>query len=126
GVIGESESMYRRIVTSLLVPVFLLTQLVSAGDRHCPAPPAGHDGTPHVHLRILSVTSSETPAHCHDEDDDPNGTDRMTAHMPAPGHDDDALYVPTASAIAFSGGRASKGNSFDLPAYDLAAGPACL
>jgi len=96
--------MYRRIVTLLLLPGFLLTQWASLGHFHGGDQPVGHDLAPHFHVNAARHDHhhgghhhhghGHKHHHHHDEDDRPDIKGPQSPEpKPLSDHDADAVYV---------------------------------
>jgi hypothetical protein len=97
--------MYRRLVSLILLPSFLLTQWVGIGRCHDCRAGNGHDDLPHVHLS--GRTSPAADSHdCDGSGDESDDTDRFCPHdEEADSHEHDALYLPLPLLLGWHNGR---------------------
>lgn len=118
--------MYRRVVSLMLLPCVLLTQLAAiVGHAHAGQHPSGHEFRPHIHTQPASHDHGHRHKHSHEH---PRGTGEdhqhhdeegarepgaPTAPSPEPlsPHDSDAFYVVGVDALV--GGRSVAGLDCD-------------
>lgn len=105
GIVPNEDSMYRRVVSLLLLPCVLLTQSAALGHCHGGNHPAGHDPRPHIHLNTVRHEPHGhrhgPGGHHHHKSDTAPATATLPAPQPEPpsDHDSDAIFFTDASAV---------------------------
>src|SRR4051794_7803386 len=87
GCLSKKKTMYRRVVSLLLLPSLLHLQQLSLGHAHGGSQPPGHDLASHIHINTTCHEHDDFGHHHHgdvdhhdgDDDDDDSDTDVLQA-----------------------------------------------